>query len=218
MSNPRFKEPYSNDPPDTLTDERLLCLMLEYCEKDPMEASQKLLSRYGNLANVLDATAGDLVSDRILSESGISLLRLVSESHRRYLFIRSGNDVRLLDHTAIAEYLSPFFAGVAEETVFLLSLDHSKQILGCSRLSHGDIGATQLPLRGLVKEALLRKAAYVVLAHNHPSGIRAPSQEDIHSTLALQELLQPLDICLLDHMIFTDSGYCSLVECGYFRP
>ncbi len=218
MANPHSKEPYTKDPPDKLTEAQLLSYLLEYCEDHASEKAQQLLSQFGNLANLLDATPEELVMEPIASDRGISLLRLVSELHRRYLFIRSRTEVHMLDRTAIADYLTPLFAGAMEETVFLLSLDDSRRVLGCTQLAHGTPGSTYLPLRTLVKEALMKKASYVVLAHNHPSGIRTPSQEDIQSTLALHELLLPLDIRLLDHMIFTDSGYCSLVECGYYRP
>ena len=218
MSNPRFKVPFAKNSPDTLADEQLLRLLLEYSEEDATSISKELLSRHGNLANILDTSAEDFSLDQILSSRGISLLRLVSEFHRRYLFIRTRSDIRLLDHTAIAQHLTPYFTGATEETVYLLSLDDSKQVLGCTQLAYGTPGSAHLPIRALVKEALLRKAGYVVLAHNHPSGIRAPSQEDVQSTLALQELLRPLDVRLLDHMIFTDSGYCSLAECGYYKP
>lgn len=218
MANLHCGAPFAKDPSDKLTDEHLLSYLLEYCEEQPSEKAQQILTRFGNLANLLDAVPADLKLDSFLSNRSITLLHLVSEFHRRYLFIRSRTEVRMLDHASIADYLAPLFAGVQEEAAFLLTLDDSKSVLSCTQLAIGTAEATFLPLRMLVKEALVKKASYVVIAHNHPSGARTPSKEDIQSTFALRDLLQPLDIRLLDHLIFTESGYCSLVECGYYRP
>ena len=55
-------------------------------------------------------------------------------------------------------------------------------------------------------------ATAVVLAHNHPSGIATPSQEDIFITHYIRDALQPLGITLYDHVIMTDDDMVSLKD------
>lgn len=215
MNKNKHLDPFLAVNPDKLTESQLLTYLLSYCESDPKSKADILLGHHGNLANILDTRLEELLDDQVLSDSGLSLIRLVSELHRRYLLIRSRADLFLLDNEAIAHYLMPLFAGEREETLYLLSLDSSRKVLGCDKLSQGDANSVLLPLRALVKEALLKEASAVVLAHNHPSGIGCPSAEDIATTKTLQKMLDPLNILLLDHLVFFNDSFCSMLEYGY---
>ena len=217
MRNPHVKEPFTANPPDALSDEELLSYLLNYSESDPTETAALLLRQFDNLANLLDANPMDLGTIENLSDKSTALIRLVAELQRRYLLIRSRPESRLHNRNDIVNYLTPLLANEVEEVVFLLCLDEAKHVLGCSPIAKGTGNAAWLSPRSLVLEALLKKASYVVLAHNHPSGYPAPSQEDIGTSVALQELLRSLDICLLDHIIFTNTGYYSMVECGFLH-
>jgi DNA repair protein RadC len=61
---------------------------------------------------------------------------------------------------------------------------------------------------------LTDRACAVIVAHNHPSGNIDPSKEDIDITKRLREAGEVLGIPLLDHLVFSDSAYCSFVERG----
>ena len=58
--------------------------------------------------------------------------------------------------------------------------------------------------RDVVKLALARNAAAVILAHNHPSGIAEPSQADELITGRLRDALALVDIRVLDHIVVGD--------------
>jgi DNA repair protein RadC len=68
--------------------------------------------------------------------------------------------------------------------------------------------------REVVKQALARNAAAVILAHNHPSGVAEPSQADELITQRLKEALALVDIRLLDHVIVGDGACLSFAEKG----
>lgn len=55
--------------------------------------------------------------------------------------------------------------------------------------------------REVVKTALQRNAAAVILAHNHPSGVAEPSRADESLTENLKQALAMIDVKLLDHFI-----------------
>jgi DNA repair protein RadC len=55
--------------------------------------------------------------------------------------------------------------------------------------------------REVVKNALSRNAAAVILAHNHPSGSAEPSRADEALTAALKQALALIDVKVLDHFI-----------------
>ena len=85
-------------------------------------------------------------------------------------------------------------------------------MLGCHRLSQGGSSAAAFNVRDAVRYALADNAVSVYLAHNHPSGIATPSQEDIFITHYIRDALQPLGITLYDHVIMTDDDMVSLKD------
>ena len=90
--------------------------------------------------------------------------------------------------------------------------DGKLKLLGVRLLSEGSPSANEISLRKIATEALALGATAVVLAHNHPSGIATPSQEDIFITHYIRDALQPLGITLYDHVIMTDDDMVSLKD------
>ena len=68
--------------------------------------------------------------------------------------------------------------------------------------------------REVVKQALARNAAALILAHTHPSGVAETSQADEQITRRLREALALVDIRVLDHLIVADTGCLSFAERG----
>jgi len=66
----------------------------------------------------------------------------------------------------------------------------------------------------VVKEALSRNAAAVILAHNHPSGVAEPSQADELITNRLRDALALVDVRVLDHFVVTGDTIVSFAERG----
>lgn len=66
----------------------------------------------------------------------------------------------------------------------------------------------------MVKAALRRNAAGVMLAHNHPSGEASPSDADVRLTTALVQALALVDVRVIDHLIVAGSHIHSFAENG----
>jgi DNA repair protein RadC len=65
-------------------------------------------------------------------------------------------------------------------------------------------------------EAIRGRATAIVVAHNHPSGNLQPSGDDRDVTRRLRQAGELLGIKLLDHLIFSEEGYLSMLEGGVF--
>jgi DNA repair protein RadC len=116
--------------------------------------------------------------------------------------------------TAIT-YLQAIYQGLDYETFSVLFIDKRYQLIECVEMFRGTIDGASVHPREVVKEALWRGAAAVVLAHNHPSGVAEPSQADIGITIRLREALALIDVRVVDHLIIGAAGsYCSLAERG----
>jgi DNA repair protein RadC len=68
--------------------------------------------------------------------------------------------------------------------------------------------------REVVKEALGRNSAAVLLVHCHPSGLAEPSRADEFLTQTLKSALALVDVRVLDHLIVAGSDILSMAERG----
>jgi DNA repair protein RadC len=95
-----------------------------------------------------------------------------------------------------------------------LFLDNRHRVLAFDELFRGTIDAAAVYPREVVKQALGRNAAAVILAHNHPSGVAEPSQSDQLITRRIRDALELVDIRLLDHFVIGDNSCISLASRG----
>ena len=90
----------------------------------------------------------------------------------------------------------------SEHEIFaVLFLDNRHQVIDYQEMFRGTVDGTSVYPREVVKEALARNAAAVLLVHNHPSGIAEPSSADQAITRRLKSALDLVDIRVIDHLI-----------------
>ena len=66
----------------------------------------------------------------------------------------------------------------------------------------------------VVREAMMRNSAAMLLVHNHPSGSTQPSRADEALTQTLKTALSLVDVRVLDHLIVAGSDILSMAERG----
>lgn len=95
-----------------------------------------------------------------------------------------------------APYLLERYAGETHEIVYELCLDRKGKLLACKRLNDGGASSAALDIRKVVENAILTSASTVILAHNHPSGIALPSDDDCAATTRAAQALQTIGVAL----------------------
>ena len=212
----RLKDRFLREGLDGFTDVQVLELLLFYVvpRKDTNPIAHALVDRFGSLARVLDASVLKLTEVDGITDNGATFLKLVKAVERRYV-LSQGRDIILNTIEDCCEYLSRFFKGKRNETVFLLSLDAKLKLLSCREVGEGSINYASVPIRRCVEMALEDGATSVILAHNHPSGIAVPSNDDIHTTRRLAMALSAVEIQLADHIVVAEDEYVSMVQSGY---
>ena len=199
---------------DGFTEVQILELLLFYVipQKDTNPIAHALLDRFGTLSKVLDAPMPKLMEVEGIKKNAATFLRLMSAVSRSDAISRSKEETCLTTIDACGKYLKSFFVGRKNETVFLLSLDAKLKVLACRQVGEGSINYASVPIRRVVEMAIEDGATTVILAHNHPSGIAIPSDEDVHTTRRLAAALATIDIRLVDHIVVADQDYVSMVE------
>lgn len=117
---------------------------------------------------------------------------------REYLVLRAAND----EDTTIEKFAVAF-------------LDSQNRLIDVDTMFTGTINQTSVYPREVVRKALAKGAAAVILTHNHPSGEARPSRADENLTQTLKAALALVDVRVLDHIITTPCGKaCSMAELG----
>lgn len=100
----------------------------------------------------------------------------------------------------------------SEEHFVSFHLDARNNVIGYNIVSHGTVSASLVHPREVFKAALLANSHALIVAHNHPGGSLTPSNEDIEVTETLIKAGDLLGVKVIDHIIVSSNGLCSLRE------
>lgn len=203
---------------DSFADHEVLELLLYYAipRRDTNPIGHDLIDRFGSLSGVFNAPLETLKEVDGVGESAAILLRLVALASQRADLAVAERDMILDDTRSVGAYLLRLFSQERNEAVYELCMDRKGKLLACKRLGEGSASGVNLDVRKLVENALLSSATYVVLAHNHPSGVALPSQDDHTATERARAALAAIQVELRDHIIVADGDFVSYLESGYF--
>lgn len=212
----RLKQRFLKEGLDQFTDIQALELLLFYAipQRDINPIAHALLDRFGSLSQVLDASFEELKKVPGISDHSATLLTLVTELARYYQVDCAQRVECLTTLEACGSYLVPYFFGRSSETVFLLCLDAKCKVLCCKEVGQGSVNSASISVRKVVETALAANATTVVLAHNHPSGVALPSEEDILTTRRIAAALNAVEVHLADHVVVADGDYVSIAQSG----
>ena len=216
----RLKARFLEEGLDGFTQVQALELLLFYCipRKDTNPIAHALISHFGSFSQVLEAPVAELCKVPGVSENTALFLHLNREMGRFYLVDRISKNTILDTLEACASYMVPHFYGRSVETVFLLCLDAKCKVLCCKEMGEGSVNSAGISGRKILETALNANATSVVLAHNHPSGLALPSEEDVQTTRRIAAALQTVEIHLVDHIIVADDDYVSMAQSGLRYP
>ncbi len=214
----RMRERFKRSDPATFAPHELLEMLLYHSNTrgDTNETAHALIEAFGSIEGVLDADPTRLETVFGVGEGCALFLSLVGEIAKRYttekISADSARPTALDTPERLAAFLLPRFIGATKELAYALLLDNSLRPLDCFPVGDGTVSGVSVSVRAVAERAYTKHAAAVVLAHNHPSGLALPSQDDLALTHRLKEALDLLEIPLLEHFIFSDKSYTPLLH------
>lgn len=114
----------------------------------------------------------------------------------------------------IHSFMHHHFDGLNHEEFWILMFNRALRIVGEYCVSKGGMSATVVDVKLIVRQMLDHGAMAVALCHNHPSGNLKPSNEDDQLTNKIKQGAQLFDMRVIDHLIFSASGYYSYNDQG----
>ncbi len=200
-----------------LTDAELLAVLIGSgtVEHSAVEVGAQLLDSAGGDLNEL----GRMEAQTLRRTKGIGLARAVSlvaalELGRRRKATESEAPGYIRGSADTVALFAPLLSDLPHEEVWAVLLTRSMRIIERFRLSQGGIEGSVIDPRILIRRALERGAAALVLVHNHPSGSTVPGEADLAQTRKIKQAAAYFDIRLLDHVIIADRQAFSFAEQG----
>lgn len=213
----RVRERYIKEGIDSFEPHQVLELVLFYAipRKDTNEIAHRLLNKFGDLSGVFEAPPEELMTVEGIGEGTAIFLNMFSQVGRRYDLDKIKNKVSIGSTCDAGEFCIKLFQGRIYETFFVISLNSQNKIINIEKLSEGTTGEAVVYPRNIARAALRNNASKIILTHNHPGGVRAPSKEDVSLTRSVKAALDSVDVLLNDHIIVAEDGYYSFAECGF---
>ncbi|HEC99692.1 MAG TPA: JAB domain-containing protein [Proteobacteria bacterium] len=206
----RPREKLAAQGPEALSDIELLAILLGsgVRGKNVFQVAQGILRK-------LDKDKGKVDLKGLISIEGVGLAKACQivaafEFARRRFF-------KNLLVVKRAKDILPLILHIADkkqEHFLCISLNGANEVIGNRVVTVGLLNSSQVHPREVFADVISDRAASVILAHNHPSGVLKPSPDDIAITEQMVEAGKILGISVLDHIIITKKGYLSFKEKG----
>lgn len=212
----RMKERFAETGLEGFSDHNVLEMLLYYAipRKDTNQLAHDLIDYFGSYAAVLEASREELMHVKGVSENTATLISLVTQMNKRYLERKGTENKTIAKSEDASELLIAKFAYETNECAYAVLLDGKSRLIKCQKISQGVVNGTDISIRALCELALKFKATYVIVSHNHPTGVLMPSAEDEYCTKMISDALKVIGIKLIDHIIVAGEKYISLAKYG----
>lgn len=199
---------------DSLLDHELVAVVLGNDSAAGLKRAFQLVQDYDGLSGVVGQQRRQDAQHAALSacEAGVlsAARALVYRAQEQELRVRES----LTSPAAVRVQLRMAIGNLEHEVFVVLFLDAQNRLIAMEELFRGTLTQTSVYPREVVKRALARNAAALILGHNHPSGVAEPSVQDQALTRTLAEALALVDVKVLDHFIVAPGACMSFAERG----
>ena len=201
---------------EALSDAELLSVFLRMGVKgkSAVDLGRDMLAHFGSLNRLFSASFTSFCEINGLGPAKYAQLQAVLELARRAIHEELRCGETLSSPGTVKQYLQLMLGSRPYESFAVLFLDVKNRLIAAEELFRGTLTHTSVYPREVVKAALARNAASIILAHNHPSGSPEPSHADRALTEALKQTLLLIDVRVLDHFIVAGRNIYSFAEHG----
>jgi len=202
--------------PSALSDAELLAVIFGSGTKgrSAVDVGRRLLERFGTIGNFLTADREESLEQLGIGPVRLLVLQAALELARRQYFDQLQVGPVRPDTETANRYRQMRLRDLPYEVFCCLHLDARHRLITFDELFRGTIDHAHVHVGEVARQVLLRNSASVIFAHNHPSGVPAPSNADIEITQRLRRALRELDVQVVDHVVVGDGKCVSLAKRG----
>jgi DNA repair protein RadC len=180
-----------------------------------MITAQRLLSEFGNLKAVANASMEELSQVKGIGTAKAAQIKAAFELARRLEGYEYDLPKKAItDPEDAVKLVKSRLKDKKKEYFLAILLDSRNQPINVAKISVGSLNASVVHPREVFKEAISASAASIILVHNHPSGNVTPSDEDILITKRIKQSGEIMGINVFDHIIIAGKNFASLKAQG----
>lgn len=198
-----------------LSDAELLAVIIRtgMQGKKSIDVAQEILNRKEkSLLNLYYLSIRELTDIPGIGMVKAVQLKCLAEITRRMTKTVRLREVSLNSASSVAAYYMEELRHESREKLMLCMFDSQCVLLGDAMISVGTINSSLVSPREVFCRALANQAVYIILLHNHPSGVPIPSVQDKLVTKRIWDCGELIGIHLSDHIIIGDNKYFSFKE------
>lgn len=182
--------------------------------KSAIYMANELLTQFGGVKGIFEADIKELMEIKGLGEAKVAQIKAVHALAEEYLREKMKSARKVKSSKEMFDYLYLTMRDLKNEVFKVFFLDSANQITGDENLFEGTLNASAVYPREVVEKAIMRNAASLIFAHNHPSGDPTPSESDKAITEDLIYSCNLVEIKVLDHIVIGDNRYFSFADEG----
>ena len=213
----RPREKYARNGAASLSDAELIAILFRTgnASESAVELAKRLLSSSNNSLNELsEKTLRELSENKGIGQAKAMALLTAFEIGRRIRAEKVEEKPVIKSSLDVVNLMQNKIAYLDHEELWVIYLNQSSRILGVAQINKGGIASTEVDVRIVLQQAVVKKSTQIILCHNHPSGSIRPSKADIQLTEKTRKAANLLDVMLVDHIIIHRERYFSFVEEG----
>ena len=201
---------------DTLSNAELLAILWGkgYRDCDAVDLARGLLVKYGGINPLIGLDRLSFTKTPGLGDAKYAILQAAMSLAERALGEQLTSSAPISDAADAKCFFRAALMHRDVEVFSALFLDTRHQVREFEILATGTIDHASVHPREVIKRVIELRAAAVIFAHNHPSGIATISESDRRLTAQLQAALRLIDVEVLDHLIVAAQGVVSMAELG----
>lgn len=210
----RMRTKLMNNKSKQMLEHELLEILLFYAQprKNTNETAHLLLKEFGTIQKVFDADPKDLVTIKGVSDSICAFIKLFPEMFELYNQVLRAPLTNVSTTRRLKNYIEPIIKDAVNETLYVIYIDEKCDAFAFEPLMKGNAVQVESSMDEILSLIQRKSPKAIALAHNHPYGSCAPSQEDVLSTLKIKFMLKILGIELYEHIILGLDGYCGIID------
>lgn len=171
--------------------------------RDTKPIAYDLISKFGSLHAVFQASPQELMTVNGIGENAATLISLIMPLFKAYNKSIEKEVPTLKNLEQCLRYCQGLFSGERFEKMYAICLDARMRRIHTALISSGDVTEVHVYARHIVTAATSCDATGLIITHNHPSGTSEPSREDILLTDAIDNMMRGIGITLFDHIIIS---------------
>lgn len=206
---------------EALSDGELLAVLLRTGtrEKNALDVARELLiDSQWKLSMLAGRSPGELMKiDGMGRTKAITVLAALELGRRAFLEENIAERPPITTPKDVYRIAGPRIGHLDHEECWIIHLSKSNSPICEEKITSGGFESTVIDVRQIASKVLERKAAGIILVHNHPGGSTKPSRADIQETARLKKSLDVLGVELVDHVIISGRRFYSFTDEKEYR-